>query len=427
MKIAMESMLLLLPILIGISAVCSASETVFFGLSADERWRLQRERPGAGRVVEKLLEKPRGLLVTLLLANMSVNSLYFAIATVSLATTELSVVERLAIGIGEVLALIVFGEVLPKLVANSMRFPFAPILAWPALVLFRIITPIRVVLEHLVFIPLHRLTAPSIPKSGPSAEELREFVAAARVQGDITAEEEGMLGRLLILRRARVRDVMTHRTEMAALPRRCTRADVVRLAMASRLKRLPVVDGSHDRVIGILDVRKFLLDPRGVETPIDSYIQTPVIVPEIAMLEQLFELFRVQKTSLAIAVDEFGGTAGVVALEDAIEEIVGDIVAQDEVTPIAPQAIDDRTWRVDGKMSARAFCAHFGEASLLTHASTVGGIALEIKGDLPTVGQTFTFGSLDIRVDEVERGRARSLIVTRKSESNTNDDEDNSR
>lgn len=418
MQIGMESMVAFLPIIICLSAIFSASETVFFGLSADDRWRLQRERPGASQVIEKLLAHPRRLLLTVLLGNMTVNTLYFAIATVALTATQLSVVARVGIGIGEVICLIVFGEVLPKMVGNSMRYRMAPILARPVLVMHRIIMPIRAVIEQIVFVPIHRLTAPSVPASGPTAEELREFVAAARVQGDISTEEEGLLGRLLILRRARVRDVMTHRTEMVSLSRRAQRSDVVRLALGSRLKRLPIVDGSHDRILGILDVRRYLLDPRGTETSFDAHMQTPVVVPEIAMLEQLFELFRAQKTSLAIVVDEFGGTAGVVALEDAIEEIVGDIVAQDEVTPMAPQRIDEQTSRVDGKMSARAFCAHFRVPIQLTRASTVGGIVMEVLGSLPKAGQTLAFGSLDIQVEEIERGRARTLIVRRSARSN---------
>ncbi len=423
MSIGIESMIVFLPIFICLSAIFSASETVFFGLSADDRWRLQRERPRIGQVVEKLLAHPRRLLLTVVLGNMTVNSLYFAIATVALSGTHLSVVSRIGVGICEVICLIVFGEVLPKMVGNSMRNQMAPLLARPLLIMYRIITPIRAVIERIVFVPLHRLTAPSVPASGPTVEELREFVAAARVQGDISTEEEALLGRLLILRRARVRDVMTHRTEMVSLPRRAQRSDVVRLALGSRLKRLPIVDGSHDRIIGILDVRRYLLDPRGSEASFDSHMQTPVIVPEIAMLEQLFELFRTQKTSLAIVVDEFGGTAGVVALEDAIEEIIGDIVAQDEVTPMAPQQIDEQSSRVDGKMSARAFCAHFGVPIQSTRASTVGGIALEVLGNLPKAGQILTFGSLELRVEVIERGRARTLIVRRVEGATDDQDE----
>lgn len=426
MNIGVESIFIFLPIILCLSAIFSASETVFLGLTADDRWRLNRESPKSAPVIERLLLHPRRLLLTIVLGNMTVNTLYFAIATVALASTELSLLERIAVGLGEVICLIVFGDVLPKMVSNSMRLQIAPFLARPVLVVYYAVTPVRALIEQVVFVPLHRLTAAALPASGPTSKELREFVAAARVQGDISTEEESLLGRLLILRRARVRDVMTHRTEMVSISRRSQRSDVVRIAMGSRLKRLPVVDGNNDRILGILDVRKYLLDPRGVETTFEAHTQTPVFVPEIAMLEQLFELFRSQKTSLAIVVDEFGGTAGVVALEDAIEEIIGDIVAQDEVTPMAPQMIDDQTSRVDGKMSARAFCAHFGLPIQLTRASTVGGIALEVLGNLPRVGQEFQLSSLDIQVEELERGRARTMIVRRTRRPIDDQDEEQS-
>jgi len=410
-----ESMILLMPIFLCLAAVSSASETVYFGLTADDRWRLQRERPSASRVIEKLLEHPRRLLLTVLLGSVTANSLYFAVGTVALAATKWSVEVKFAVGIAEVIALIVLGEVLPKMLGNSLRFRIAPIIARPILLMCQVVTPIRAVIEWVVFVPLQRLTAPSVPPSGPTAEELREFVAVARVGGDISVEEEELLGRLLILRRARVRDVMTHRTEMFSLARRAPRSEVVRLARDSGLKRLPVYESTKDRIVGILDVRRYLLDSKGEDASFEPYMQTPVIVPEIAMLEQLFELFRTRKVSLAIVVDEFGGTAGVVALEDAIEEIVGDIVAPDEVAPNAPQQIDARTSRVDGKMSSRAFCAHFGVSIQLTRASTVGGIALEALEDLPKVGQSFEFGSLQLRVVEVDRGRARTLDVVRST------------
>lgn len=110
MNIGMESMLIFLPIIICLSAIFSASETVFLGLTADDRWRLQRDRPSAAHVIEKFLAHPRRLLLTVVLGNMTVNSLYFAIATVALASTELSVIARIGVGVGEVICLIVLAK-----------------------------------------------------------------------------------------------------------------------------------------------------------------------------------------------------------------------------------------------------------------------------------------------------------------------------
>jgi CBS domain containing-hemolysin-like protein len=341
---------------------------------------------------------------------MTVNSLYFAIASVVLQDAEVSTAAKIGIGLFEVIALIALGEVLPKLVGNSLRERAVVLVAYPALVLHWLFFPVQMVIDLLIFIPIHRITAPSLPPSGPSIEELRDFVAVARVQGDITAEEESLLARLLLLRRTRVRDVMTHRTEMVSIPRTSTRADVISRAQGAKLKRLPVVEGSNDRIVGVLDVRRFLLDPKGAEASIEAHLQSPVFVPDIAQLEQLFDLFRAQRTSLAIVVDEFGGTAGIVALEDAVEEVVGDIVAADEIAPGSPEVTRAGT-RIDGRMSASAFCSHFKVPLSLTRASTVAGIVNETLGNLPSDGQELQFGSLRLRVDGIERNRVRAVIV----------------
>ncbi|MSR69121.1 MAG: HlyC/CorC family transporter [Phycisphaerales bacterium] len=413
MSLTTNAMWATLPALVGLSAIFSGSETVLFGLTADDRWRIQRDRPSIGKIVERLLAQPRGLLLTILLANTAVNTAFFAVATVVLESTELSMMSQVAVGMAEVAGLILLGEVFPKIIGNSMRVRLAPLIALPILALAWLMTPVRVLIERVIFVPLHRLAAPSRALAGPTAKELRDFVSAARLQGDISCEEEALLGRLLIMRRGRVRDVMTHRTEMVHALRRAPRSAIVALALKSRLKRLPIVDGTQDRIAGILDVRGYLLDARGVDVVIDAHLKPAVFVPEIASLEQLLELFRVQRCSIAIVVDEFGGTAGIVALEDAIEEIVGDIVAADEVEMIAPEPIDADSSRVDARMAASAFCAHYGLPLTLSRASTVGGIALEEFEAMPQVGQSFHFGALELRVERVENGNARSFIVRR--------------
>lgn len=407
---SMHPLLLAVPPIIAGSALCSGSETVLFGLTSDQRWSLRQRSPRSARIIDRLLAEPRRLLLTVILANMAVNSLYFAIASVVLQDAEVSTVAKVAIGLFEVIALIVLGEVLPKLVGNSMRERAAPLVVYPVLVLHWLLFPVRMVIDLLIFLPIHRITVPSLPASGPSAEELRDFVAVARVQGDITAEEEALLARLLVLRRTRVRDVMTHRTEMVSVSRTSTRGEIVSRAQRAKLKRLPVVDGSNDRVVGILDVRRYLLDPKGADASIELHMQQPVFVPDIAQLEQLFDLFRAQRTSLALVVDEFGGTAGIVALEDAVEEVVGDIVATDEIAPGTPEPIQSGT-RVDGRMSASAFCSHFKVPLSLTRASTVAGIVMETLGSLPVDGQHVKFGALHLRVDGVEQNRVGHVIV----------------
>ena len=405
------ALLAVLPFAVGASAFMSGTETILFGLTADDRWEIQRDRPAESAVIDRLLHHQRRLLLTLLMANMTVNSVWFGVSTVVLADAHLPVWATVALGITQVIALIAFGEVIPKIVGNSARRRLAPIVARPAWLLYLALTPIRAVVERIVFDPLNAISAEAAAASATTTEEIGEVVRAAGDRADISAEEATLLGRLVTLKRKRVRDVMTHRRQVASVARLATRDEIVRVSKRTGLKRLPVTERNLDSVIGVLDVRAYLLDSRGDAAPLDSHLHPPQFVPEVASIDQLLDLFKARKTSLMVVVDEHGGTAGVVALEDAVEEIVGDIVAHGESSPVDPVRLADGTWRIDGSMSADGFCAHFRLDADLTRASTVAGVVVEVLGHLPTLGSSFQFGTLRITVDKTEEGRATEVLV----------------
>lgn len=407
------ALLCVLPLAICGSAFFSGTETVLFGLTADDRWQIQRDHKAAAAMIDRLLAHPRRLLLTLLMGNMTVNSIWFAIGTVAVADAHLSVWVSAALGIVQVVALVVMGEVVPKIVGNTMRRRMAPLVARPALLVYRLVTPVRAVVERLIFEPLNAISRKALAEAASTPEEIGEVVRAAGLRADISQDEAALFGRLVHLKRKRVRDVMTHRTQVALVNRLAKRDEVLAVAFKTRLKRLPVIERNLDAVVGILDVRGFLLDTRGDATPLDAHIVPAQFVPEIASIDQLLDLFKARKSSLMIAVDEHGGTAGIVALEDAVEEIVGDIVAHGEASPAEPATLDDGSWRVDGSMSAEAFCSHFRVPASRTRASTVAGIVVEVLGRLPECGESFGFGSLRIRVGRTEDGLAAEVIVER--------------
>lgn len=400
-------------VLVGLSALFSGSETVLFGLTADERWRLRQNHAASAKVIDQLLTNPRRLLLSVLLGNMTVNSLFFAAGTVMLIGTELPPLWQVAVGILQVVGLVLLGEVLPKVVGNSMRLRIAPLVARPIFILHTIATPIRAVIERLVFEPLNRISEKSLASAGPTTEELGEVVRAAGIRNDISSEEAALLARLLVVRRKRVRDVMTHRTEIKSVSHRATGDEVVAVCKRARLKRLPVVDRSVDQISGILDARAYLLDSRGFQTPLEAHTKPATYIPEFASLEQLLDLFRKHKCSLLVAVDEFGGTAGIVALEDAIEEIVGDIAAPEESVPAEPMPVGPEQWRIDGAMPAGAFCAFMGIPMASTRASLVAGIASDELGEVPSRGSSFEWQGLRFVAEFDEQRRTLSYLVTR--------------
>lgn len=403
--------LLLLPLLAA-SAFFSGSETVLFGLGENERLQLRRRGDLGGRAVDRLLSEPRMLLITVLLGNMTINTLYMVISS-ELATAEgLGWTAALLLGPGALLGLIIFGEIIPKVAASTTRMRLAPVVAPPLLVLHRIIGPLRVVIEGVIVAPLARLTAPAESPPTLTAEELAALLAVSGQMGVIDNDEQRLLRQVVRLRRLRVRDVMTPRTRMETIESTASRAEVIAITRRVRLTRLPVHRGDLDEIVGLLPVKSYLLDSRGARAPVEEHLERPLYVPDIATLEQLLELFRARGAELAIVVDERGGTSGIVAAEDVVEELVGDIVSPEEHAVAPPQRVGGGRWLVDGDMSVHEWGDIFGESLVSPHVATVAGLVLEHLGRLPCTGDTIELGNVILEVLEMEGHRVSRVAVT---------------
>lgn len=397
--------------LVGLSAVCSSAETVLFGATAEDRMALRKSSPAVSRRVESLLKDERQLLITILLANMTVNSLYFASSATVVSIGGLGTVGATVFAVTSLLALIVFGEILPKLVGNARRRTLGMLVVPPVAVLHAAIGPVRGALDRMIVAPLSRLTAPRKAPPRLGTAELAALLEQSNAAGVIDADEQQILRGVFSLRELRVRDVMTHRTDMVSLPAAAAREEIARTAARSRLTRLPVCGPRGiDDIVGVLQVKRYLLDPRGEATPVSECIRPARFVPEIATLEQLLEDFRESGTDHAVVVDEYGGTAGVVAIEDCVEEIVGDIVAPDEEPMAPPRQVGLGTWQVPGEMSLRQWNAAFG-GGVPSAASTLGGLVLERLGRPAVPGDRVRIANLELEVREIRGARIRSIVA----------------
>ena len=321
-------MLAALPALLGLSGFFSGSETALFALTESERITLRRAGGLAGRAVEALLADQRMLLITVLMGNMTVNTLYFVVTSVLLMHSDLAVPGAVLLAVGFLLLVILLGEVTPKLIANTHRTGFAGVTAPPMLALHRAIAPLRVVIDRFVIGPLSRLSSPSERPPRLDEKELSALLEVSGSGGVIDAEEQRILQEVIRLGRLKVRDVMTPRVHIAAVGLDATCRQVRDLAERTRLTKFPVFDENLDHIVGLLPVRSFLLADHPPTACVETLRQglVPVhYVPETARLDQLLDRFRETHTQLAIVVDEYGGTAGLVAAEDVVEELVGDI------------------------------------------------------------------------------------------------------
>ncbi|MCP4837428.1 MAG: HlyC/CorC family transporter [Phycisphaera sp.] len=401
----------MLPLLL-LSGFFSASETVLYGLDADDRSALRRGGGIAAHAVESLLRQPRLLLVTILLCNMTVNTVYMTLSSLLVLRHGEQPLAGFLFGAGSLAFLIVIGEVVPKLGGQAHRVGAARFLAPPIRILHNVLLPLDMFVARFVVEPLARVLGPA-PRSHLDGDELDALVDLSVKQGAIDRAEETLLREVLSLRTRRVRDIMTPRVSIVSVTVSDEPGEIRRTIEESGLRRLPVHEGELDRLIGILPCRRFLLDPPEAADParIQAACRPPLFVPEMASVEQLLDRFRTDGATIAIVVDEFGGTSGLVTIEDVAEEIVGEIAGEEEVGELTPERLAEARWRVGGRMPLHAWRDAFGSVIEDRRISTVGGLFLARLGRLARAGDEVRLGNVRIVAERVESGLVESAIV----------------
>ncbi|MHC4420297.1 MAG: hemolysin family protein [Planctomycetota bacterium] len=405
-------MLAMLPVLLLVSGFFSGSETALFGLTENQRMLIRRQQTLSARAIEALLSDQRMLLITVLLGNMTINVLYFVISSVLLMRAEAGLAVGLLLAAAFLLLIILLGEVVPKLVANAGRPAFAAVIAPPLLALHKLIGPLRIGLNRLVVAPLSRLTSPAEAPPRLDEGELAALLDVSTREGVIDLEEQQVLQDVIALSQRKVRDVMTPRVRIEAVPVTASRDEVTARARKTRLTIFPAYRDDLDHIVGLLHVKRYLLDPREGEAVLTDHVTLARFVPEVATLDQLLDHFRESRTHLAIVVDEFGGTAGIVAIEDVVEELVGDIASKPGREEVRPEPIGPNQWRVGGDASVHEWASAFGPRLIPPRVSTLGGLITARLGRAPHPGDSVELGNVRVDVEQVDRSRVVTAIVT---------------
>jgi putative hemolysin len=401
----------MIPLLV-LSGVFSAGETVLFGLDVDERGAIRRRGGVLAASVDSLLREPRLLLVSILLCNMTVNTVYMTVGSLLVLRHGESPWTGVLFGVGTLALIIVFGEVVPKLAGQAHRTGAARLLAPPIAIVHGFLLPLDRAIGRFVVEPLHRLLGPS-PRSHLDPDELDALVDLSVRQGAIDRDEETLLREVLALRTLRVRDIMTPRVSIRSVAAADSPARIRAEIQETGLGRLPVRGEDIDDVIGILSCRRFLLDAPTAADPdrLRSMCRPASFVPEVASVEQLLSRFRAEGSTIAIVVDEFGGTAGLVTIEDVAEELVGEISGEGDVEIPNPERLGEARWRVSGRMSLHDWRAAFGPALDDHRISTVGGLFLAQLGRLARAGDEIRIANVRLVAERVDAGRVDSAVV----------------
>ncbi|MAB84165.1 MAG: hypothetical protein CMJ24_12140 [Phycisphaerae bacterium] len=402
----------LLPVLICASGFFSGSETALFGISISEQMEMRRQQTVSARATLQLLRQPRLLLIILLLGNMTMNVLYFIVSSMLMMNDLFGWYGDILFGIGVLIIMVICGELLPKFIASLFRQQVLRIAAPALLTLDRGLRPFWRSLDFLVVTPLSRLAVPDREVPGLTDEELQALVELSGREGVVDADEQQRLGEVLRLGSTLVRRAMTPRTRMASLPIDAGTDEILAMIDETKLTRIPIQDGSIDSIAGILHVKTWLMNMRGGNTSISEAMSPPSYVPEVTTLDKLLDHFRDTSTQLAIVVDEYGGTAGIIALQDIIEQLVGNI--RDTSAPAAQPArsIGPNQWIVDGKASSSAWIDLFGVSLGFMPASTVGGLITQLLNRKPEIGDVAVLANVRMEIQHVEHDQVTTVLLT---------------
>jgi putative hemolysin len=420
-------------LLVMLNAVFVAAEIALVSLRRSRVDQLVDEgRRGATRV-RRLTSDPGRFLAVIQLAITFIGFLASAFAGVSLAAALADILVGIGMDPGVATAVgllvvtillslftIVFGELVPKTLALAHPEAFALALARPVDILGRALRPLVAVLTAATRAIARLFGAEVTSEARITADELRLIVERGGEQGILEAEEEQMINAVIELGSRRVHEVMVPRTAIVGLPASATFDEAIDTIIAEGHSRVPVYESSVDDVVGILyakDLLPFLKSDAAVQTSVRTMLRTPVFVPESMSIDDLLHEFQRRKVHLAIVMDEYGGTAGLVTIEDLLEEIVGEIQDEyDEEEPLIEQ-LDENRVRVDGRASIDDLLDLWDMKLTLEDEDeydTVGGFVYHRIGGVPSPGDEIRLDGLRLTVETTDGRRVGKVMVVRE-------------
>jgi putative hemolysin len=391
------------------SAFFSGSETALFSLSRDDLHDLTRRRPRIGALARRLVARPDALLVSVLFGNLLVNILYFSIAAV-MASRQAGLhgaAAGAAVTIVGLLGVILFGEITPKAVAASSPVTVSTIAAGP-LYAFHIIIGRPAALFASPVLKGVQWLARRLKEENIEADELRMLVELAGSSGALSGQEAEMIDGVVALSELRVREVMVPRVDVV-FASASDPPELVLRSMKGRVRsRAPVYDGPSDNIVGVVETRELVASccRRGSKPKdLKKFIRPVVFVPECARVSSVLEMVRNTNLEVGVVVDEYGGTAGLITLEDLADAVFGQIGdAEGDSAPEVGEC-DDGAYALSGDLSVRDWEELFEVEVEEGQFDTLGGFVTHLLSRIPAVGDAAVWRNLKFTVRGMRRRR----------------------
>lgn len=410
-------LIIVILVLLLLTAITAGAETAYFSLSAkDINFLKTKEEPGARQAI-KLLEQPKMLLATILVANNFINIAVVITTNMlvgQLVSPDLSpVIGFLIQVIAVTFLLVLFGEVLPKVYAtqNNMRMALfaAPILKAMSS-LFRPVS--KMLVSSTVYIE-EKIGTRGANLTNEDFEQAIELT----VGHTATREEVNIFKGILKFGNITVRQIMRTRLDVSGVPYEFTFPKVQQFAIEVGYSRMPVYENNLDNIKGVVHTKDFLPHTEDDDFAWHQLIRPAYFVPEGKFIEDLLKEFQQKRIHFAVVVDEFGGTSGIVTLEDIMEEIIGDIRDEFDEEDIQFKKIDDNNYIFEGKTLINDFCRIISEPpetfeTVRGESDSVAGLVLEISGKFPAINETISFENFDFTVLELDKMRIKRVKLT---------------
>jgi len=407
--------LIILILLLFVSALMSGSEVAFFSLKPEDIEKLKGSKSKKAAMVLKLHDMPDKLLSTILVANNTVNiAIVLLAAFLSARTFDFSanpVMGFIIEAVGIVFILLFFGEIMPKVYATRNQVPLALFMAYPMSFLETLFKPVTSLLILSTSFVKKR------SRAGHANISMDDLSDALELASDNINEDEKILKGIVNFGNINVSEIMCPRIDVTAIDIKLGFNKVKSIIIDSGFSRIPVYAGSFDSVKGILyakDILPYTNNPDNFKW--QALTRPPHFVPETKKINELLKEFQIRKIHMAVVIDEYGGTSGIITLEDVLEEIVGEITDESDEDETMYRKIDDKTYIFEGKILLNDFFKIIETEddpfeAVRGESETLAGLMLEMTGEIPQKGQVIKYGNFNFRIESADRRRIKEIRV----------------
>lgn len=416
----METYIIIMVVCLIMSAYFSATETAF---SCANKTRLRAFAEKGNKKAElavNLADKYDRLISTILIGNNIVNILLASIGTIvftkhfgdDLGATLSTVVITVAV--------LIFGEITPKSLANDFPEKFAMFSAPLIRTFIWLLLPLNLVFSGWKKLVGLVVRVKDEEDDNMTQEELLLMVEEAEQEGDIDTDEGDLLRNAIEFSDLKAEDILTHRVDLEALPIDSKKTEIAQTFTRTRFSRIPIYEDNIDNIVGVIHQKDFYVGSGVTTEPIKEIISPVLFVHQSEMADDLLKKLQKEKSHIAVVVDEYGGTLGIVTMEDILEQLVGDIWDEHDEVVEEFKELDENNFIIDCNMNLDDFCEEF-DIKTESDSVSVGGWVAEQIGNIPDVNDTFVFENLVITVTEIDSHRASTIKVEKQE---TSDEEE---